>query len=382
MVRTNSGESCNPLLGNGTNNNSAIATAKLTIDAFMDAAFLELAHENQNLGAYLHSFDTEKRGAIAIDAAARILLKIALKWTQRTPFSQSSLERSLRSLNFFDDTPGLRPVGEISIRHLFHACTTNHRTRRVLAGSIMRSARSALKRNQQGNVLSSLSSRTLRQGIPILQDKEPSCLQQPASKMDREDFCRVLAASMPSLQSYEVSMCWEVHVKNEMEGKKEARAPTAGNFSFTLTQISVSWSFRSALTFCIVLNAVSMMLDDPLCDPVDSDGSALCIFTCAKVVSSFDGHACDATLEIVRQQLEFLLLVIFTLEMGILLFAMHHRYFLDAWNQIDFVVISLSWVSVFVDGPSVTAARLVKLLRMLRAFKGYKKMQVIARVTV
>jgi hypothetical protein len=125
-----------------------------------------------------------------------------------------------------------------------------------------------------------------------------------------------------------------------------------------------------------------MMLDDPLCDPVDSDGSALCIFTCAKVVSSFDGHACDATLEIVRQQLEFLLLVIFTLEMGILLFAMHHRYFLDAWNQIDFVVISLSWVSVFVDGPSVTAARLVKLLRMLRAFKGYKKMQVIARVTV
>jgi hypothetical protein len=76
--------------------------------------------------------------------------------------------------------------------------------------------------------------------------------------------------------------------------------------------------------------------------------------------------------------LEFLLLVIFTTEMGILLVTMSFRYFLDTWNQIDFVVISLSWVSVFVDGPSVTAVRLVKLLRLLRAFKGYKKMQVIA----
>jgi hypothetical protein len=361
-------ESSNPLLSARTTK-SAIATAKRTIDAFMDAAFLELARENQDLGAYLLSYDVDERGTIAIDAAARILLEIALKWTQSTPFGQASLERSLRSLNVFDDT--LRPEGEISIRHLFHACTTNHRTRRVLAGSIMRKARAALKRHHSRNAKH-------REGNPVLQGKEPHYLLQPASEMDREDFCRVLAASIPSLQPYEISMCWEVHVQNGIEGKKEAKAPSAGNFSFTLTQISVSWSFRTALTFCIVLNAVSMMLDDPLCDPVDSNGSTLCIFNCAEVVSSIDGHPCDTNLEIVRQQLEFLLLVIFTTEMGILLVTMSFRYFLDTWNQIDFVVISLSWVSVFVDGPSVTAVRLVKLLRLLRAFKGYKKMQVIA----
>jgi hypothetical protein len=63
--------------------------------------------------------------------------------------------------------------------------------------------------------------------------------------------------------------------------------------------------------------------------------------------------------------------------MGILLFTMQYRYFAETWNQIDFVVISLSWVSVFVDGPSVAVVRLVKLLRLLKAFKGYKKMQVI-----
>ena len=119
------------------------------------------------------------------------------------------------------------------------------------------------------------------------------------------------------------------------------------------------------------------MLDDPLCDPVDSSGSKLCIFDCVKVESSIVGHPCEAALEITRQQLEFLLLVIFTIEMGILLFTMQYQYFADTWNQIDFVVISLSWVSVFVDGPSIAVVRLIKLLRLLRAFKGYKKMQVI-----
>ena len=206
----------------------------------------------------------------------------------------------------------------------------------------MRKARAALKRHHSRNAKH-------REGNPVLQGKEPHYLLQPASEMDREDFCRVLAASIPSLQPYEISMCWEVKVQNEIDGTKEAKAPSAGNFSFTLTQISVSWSFRSALTFCIVLNAVSMMLDDPLCDPVDSNGSTLCIFNCAEVVSSIDGHPCDTNLEIVRQQLEFLLLVIFTTEMGILLVTMSFRYFLDTWNQIDFVVISLSWVTVFVD---------------------------------
>jgi hypothetical protein len=317
------------------------------------------------LAAYLISYDTKRTGSIPIDACARILLKIALKWTQATPFGQPSLERALRCLGVFDDS--LRPEGTIGIRHLFHICTANHRTRRVLAGAIMRGARSALKRNAQ-----------LSQWHPVLRDMERGYFKLPPSKMDQQDFCRFLVASSPSLQPYEVSMCWEVCVKNEAEGRPEERAPGPGNLAFTVTQISASSSFRNALTVCIVLNAVSMMLDDPLCNPVDSSGSRLCIFNCVKCEGIPPGHPCNATLEITRQQLEFVLLVVFTSEMFILMFAMKYKYFADTWNQIDCVVISLSWVSVFVDGPSVAVVRLVKLLRMLRAFKGYKKLQVIA----
>ena len=356
-------KSANPLLTSRTMN-AGVTSAKRTIDAFMDAVVIELAHEKQTLAAYLMSYDTEKVGSIPIDVAARILTKISLKWTQRTPSGRPALERALRTLNVFDET--VRPQGEIGITHLYHTCTTNHRIRRVLGGSIIRSARSATKRNSQ-----------LMEWHPVLMQMEHGYMQRPASEMDREDFCRFLAAILPSLQPYEISMCWEVHVKNEDEGRPEERAHVSGNFAFTITQIAASGYFRTALTVCILLNAVSMMLDDPLCDPVDSSGSKLCVFNCVKVESSIVGHPCEATLEITRQQLEFLLLVIFTIEMGILLFTMQYRYFADTWNQIDFVVISLSWVSVFVDGPSIAVVRLIKLLRLLRAFKGYKKMQVI-----
>jgi hypothetical protein len=197
--------------------------------------------------------------------------------------------------------------------------------------------------------------------------------------MDREGFCRVMAATMPSLQPYEISMCWEVHLKNGKDGRGEEMAPTSGTLTFTVAQLAASKTFCNAFTFCIVLNAVSMMLDDPLCDPVDSSGSTkLCIFSCAKVISSMQGHPCDAALEITRQQLEFFLLVAFTAEMGILMFTMKYRYFANNWNQIDFAVICLSWVFAYVDGPSIAVVRLIKLLRTLRAFKRYQKMQVLA----
>jgi hypothetical protein len=312
------------------------------------------------------SYDTEKAGSIPIDVVARMLIKISLRWTQRTPYTQPLVERALRTLNIFDDTDTLRPEGEIGTKHLYHSCTTSHRTRRVLGGSMLRSARKVLKRNSG-----------LMQFHPMLKEMPKGYLKRPASEMDREDFCRFLGALIPSLQPYEVAMCWEVRVNNEEEGRPEERAPRRGNFAFTITQMSASIHFRTALTFCIVLNAISMMLDDPVCNPVDSRGSELCIFNCVKVESSIVGHPCEATLEITRQQLEFLLLVIFSTEMGIMLFTLKYRYFVDTWNQIDFVVISFSWVSVFVDGPSIAVIRLVKLLRLLKAFKGYKKMQVI-----
>ena len=139
--------SVNPLLTTTRTLNAGITSAKRTIDAFMDAMFLELAHEKQHLATYLMSYDTEKAGSIPIDVAARMLIKISLRWTQRTPYTQPLVERALRTLNIFDDTDTLRPEGEIGTKHLYHSCTTSHRTRRVLGGSMLRSARKVLKRN-------------------------------------------------------------------------------------------------------------------------------------------------------------------------------------------------------------------------------------------
>ena len=374
----------NPLLGDYMGH-TAVGLAKKTIDAFMHAMILELAHERQTLAEYLASYDIDGTGSIPVYVAATMFVKVAEKWTQRTPFSRPVVVRALKSLSMLDETPC--PDGEISVRHLFYACTTQHRTRRVLAASVMHQARTshsplALLRNLRRSLLSRmglgsessedvLSVKTLgrRRRFGSLEDETES----------RGHFLRFLKTAVPSLQPHELTMCWEVHHMNKsrMDRGEHERAPTSDNISFILKQISVSASFRCALTLCIVLNAVSMMLDDPLCDPVDSSGSHQCIFNCVKVESTIVGHTCDAQLEITRQQLEFLLLVVFTLELGLLLFTMRYRYFADGWNQIDFVVISLSWVSLFVDGPSVAVVRLVKLLRMLRAFKGYKKMQVI-----
>jgi hypothetical protein len=84
-------------------------------------------------------------------------------------------------------------------------------------------------------------------------------------------------------------------------------------------------------------------------------------------------------LELSRAKIEFCLLVAFTVEMALLLFVQQYQYFLDSWNIFDFVVIGLSWVSVFVELPSVAVIRLVKLLRLLRMFKTYKALQVRAR---
>jgi hypothetical protein len=119
-----------------------------------------------------------------------------------------------------------------------------------------------------------------------------------------------------------------------------------------------------------------MMLDDPLCEPVDASGSHLCIFNCVSVLSAVDGYACNVDLELSRAKIEFCLLVAFTVEMALLLFVQQYQYFLDSWNIFDFVVIGLSWVSVFVELPSVAVIRLVKLLRLLRMFKTYKALQV------
>ena len=354
----------NPLL-TGRETSVAISSAKRTIDAFMDAVFLELAREKASLSAYLTSYDTANRGSIPIDDAARILVKIAQKWMQSTPFGRPTVERALRTLSVFDHVS--HPEGEIGHRHLFHICTTNPRTRKLLAGSIMRRAR----RLSHGKDLTGFGG-----GAEAEKVNAP---QRAPSEMDREGFCRVLAATMPSLQPYEISMCWEVHRKNGKDGRGEEMAPTSGTLTFTVAQLAASKTFCNAFTFCIVLNAVSMMLDDPLCDPVDSSGSTkLCIFRCAKVISSMQGHPCDAALEITRQQLEFFLLVAFTAEMGILMFTMKYRYFANNWNQIDFAVICLSWVFAYVDGPSIAVVRLIKLLRTLRAFKRYQKMQVLA----
>jgi hypothetical protein len=210
------------------------------------------------------------------------------------------------------------------------------------------------------------------------------------SEMGRERFNTILGALLPpcmplSVQPYEIDMCWEILVQDEKDGKtgSQAKGDLHGGSGCTFVlvaaaRIYASSSCRHALTLCIICNAISMMLDDPLCAPVDRSGSTLCIFNCVRVTSTVDGHLCYDNLELARAKIEFSLLVVFTAEMPLLLLVQQHLYFADPWNVLDFVVIGLSWLSVFVDGPSVAVVRLVKLLRLMRMFKGYRELQVRA----
>ena len=363
--------SSNPLIRT-CSGNAVIHSAKEVVVSLTDAVLLELSTERVHLGEYLRSFDPDGTGRLPVETAAWMLANVAEKWTPNVACEPAVVGQALRDLRIFD---GEAREGEITICFLFHVCSASSRVRRALAARVMHTACKRADRLQSADFLQH----------PVLAELPVGFFRRQPSEIDRESFSKFLDALLPStqelsVQPYEVDMCWEVLVEDAKAGRRHEECAPGGDhwrrLVFNATRFSVSSIFRNTLTLCIILNAISIMLDDPLCEPVDASGSTLCIFNCMSVTSKVEDHSCNVNLEIVRAKIEFGLLVLFTAEMALILFVERHVYFAIAWNLLDFIVISLSWVSTYVDGPSVTAIRLVKILRLLRALKGYKGMQV------
>ena len=67
--------------------------------------------------------------------------------------------------------------------------------------------------------------------------------------------------------------------------------------------------------------------------------------------------------------------VIFTLEFILKLIFWGTAYFLDNWNNLDFAIVIISWVSL---GPSIPAIKVLRTLRVLRPLKSIKSYPVLA----
>ena len=370
----NHAASSNPFVGSHSVN-PIFRDAKELLGAFTSAMVLELSTKRQHLFDHLRSFDPDVSGQLPIDTAVSMLAETAMKWTPHVAYATAEVQSAIRTLKVFDQMAG---PGMVGITNLFYMLTATDKMRRALAESVMYNARKRADRLRPADFARN----------PVLIQLPADFFRLRPSQLDRDTFTKTLGALLPptdkewSVQPCELDMCWETLVQDEKAGRLTKRALHGGRgreFYFAAAWISISPIFQLSLTFSIVLNAVSMMLDDPLCEPVDAIGSHLCIFNCVSVLSALDGYTCNVDLELVRAKIEFCVLVAFTVEMTLLLVVQQYQYFLDPWNIFDFVVIGLSWVSVFVELPSVAVIRLVKLLRLLRMFKTYKALQVHIR---
>ena len=122
--------------------------------------------------------------------------------------------------------------------------------------------------------------------------------------------------------------------------------------------IAESPAFDPLILVTIIANCITMAMSSPLDPP---------------------GTRKEAVLNV----LEWVYLAIFTFEMMSKMLAYglighHHSYLRDAWCQLDFVVVVLSWVPiVFPAVGDVSAVRSVRALRPLRALKRVPGMPVL-----
>lgn len=71
------------------------------------------------------------------------------------------------------------------------------------------------------------------------------------------------------------------------------------------------------------------------------------------------------------ETIDFVFLLIYTFEMTMKIIGMgfvmrDHSYLRDSWNILDFVVVVLGWAGMFLPGDSVSAIKVLRLLRPLR----------------
>mmetsp|Transcript_1467 Transcript_1467/g.5423 ORF Transcript_1467/g.5423 Transcript_1467/m.5423 type:complete len:430 (+) Transcript_1467:271-1560(+) len=80
----------------------------------------------------------------------------------------------------------------------------------------------------------------------------------------------------------------------------------------------------------------------------------------------------------VLAQMDVVILYIFTVEVFVKIFAEGrdpHRYFLDGWNEFDFLVVFVCYLPL--DASMVTVLRLFRLLRVLKLVKALPELQVL-----
>jgi hypothetical protein len=70
--------------------------------------------------------------------------------------------------------------------------------------------------------------------------------------------------------------------------------------------------------------------------------------------------------------IDFVFLIIYTVEMTSKIIAMGfvtqiHSYLRDNWNRLDFIVVMLGWFTKFVDAGDISAIKVLRLLRPLKA---------------
>lgn len=72
------------------------------------------------------------------------------------------------------------------------------------------------------------------------------------------------------------------------------------------------------------------------------------------------------------ETIDFVFLLIYSSEMTSKIIAMGfvmqiHSYLRDNWNRLDFIVVMLGWFTKFVDAGDISAIKVLRLLRPLKA---------------
>ena len=82
--------------------------------------------------------------------------------------------------------------------------------------------------------------------------------------------------------------------------------------------------------------------------------------------------------------INILFTIVYTIEMIIKLVAYRRKYFLDSWNNFDFLIVFFAWIGFFAQyvfgirmGALTTVVRAFRILRVLKLIKKAKSLQKI-----
>mmetsp|Transcript_115788 Transcript_115788/g.160664 ORF Transcript_115788/g.160664 Transcript_115788/m.160664 type:complete len:111 (-) Transcript_115788:321-653(-) len=85
--------------------------------------------------------------------------------------------------------------------------------------------------------------------------------------------------------------------------------------------------------------------------------------------------------------MDYVFLVIFTIEMVLKIIALGFimqpfSYMRDGWNVLDFIVVILGWVSLYLQGQNMSAIRVIRILRPLRTINSMPGMSGLVKTLI